>query len=232
MIADRGVAACPYDCIKSPAKRRNRRAVPAHPDHPRAETAWQRSDRTDSPPQETVQPLDQIGRHEVELLGPDGRRAGHRRGPPRARPSGSAWAATTVARRRPPRRAAPRPAAVCGASRSASADDRLADRPRLRGASCRERRRRSSATAPAPTAQAHDAGRAGARDVREVRRRDHALARGRRCARRARSRRSASSSLMTSSSSSSGGAPRSSASASRSASSSASSASRCSPCEP
>src|SRR6185436_16143260 len=50
MIADRGVSPAPTTASKLLQNRGNCRACPTHPDHPRADTAWQRSDRTAAPP--------------------------------------------------------------------------------------------------------------------------------------------------------------------------------------
>ncbi len=229
MIADRGVSPAPTTASKVLQNRRNRRAVrgssrpPARGDRLAAQRPHRRA------AERRVQPLDQVGCHEVELLGPDGRRAGHDEDPV-ALAGGLRLGGDDGRPRRPPRPAAPRPAG--SAARAGRRAPRSPGRPGVAGgASCRERRRPVLRDGARRHPQAHDAGRVGARDVREVRRRDHACpAAPRRSTRR--SRRSASSSLMTSSRSSSGGAPRSSSSAARSASSSASSASRCSPCEP
>src|SRR6185312_14151787 len=68
---------CPYECIKTPAKLQKlwRASGSARPPASGDGLAAHRPHRRVA--QETVQPLDQVGGHEVELLGPDGRRAGH-----------------------------------------------------------------------------------------------------------------------------------------------------------
>src|SRR6476646_1239960 len=220
---------CPYKCIKTPAKLQKLRPRPglSGPPARRHRLAAQRPHRR--APQKTVQALDQVGGHKVELLGPDGRRAGHDEHPlalarglrlggddgphgllpdPLYLGQRSLWREPVGERR-----------------------DRLPDRPWLVTPHAASAGVRSCATAPGATRRrttpAAPAPGTCARSVVVITLCPAAPIRSTR-----RSRRSASSSLMTSSRSRTGGAPRSSSSAARSASRSASSASRCSPCEP
>ena len=176
-----------------------------------------------------VDALGQLGAHEVELLGPDRRRAGHRQHAV-ALARGLGLGGDDLAHRVGPhalhlgqRRLRREPVGERG--------DGVRQRSRLAAPHAGDAARAAVDDRAVLDAQAHDVVR---------RRRPGTCARSvvvttpgpRRRRSTSRSRRPASSSLMTSSSSSSGGAPRSSSSTARSASSSASSARRCSPCEP
>ena len=200
-----------------------------------------RSSVTRGLPERRVQPLDQVGCQERQLLGPDGRPAAHRDRPRRARRRARASAAIAApdgvrpgaldggqrGQRLEPARPAPRPPRRHGRRRRSGAlSARSAGAHRSCGGRLLEHRavgHRDARRRPAALAPGH---------VREVGRRDERLAARadpRRRAARA-GRRRARSSRRRAAAAGRRRAP--AASASRSASSSARSASRCSPCDP
>ena len=171
-----GCLPCPYDCIKTPAKpqKSSRRSSSSGPPARRDRLAAQRPHRPAA--QETVQPLDQVGCHEVELLGPDGRRAGHDEDPlALARglrlggddgPHGDLPDPLHLGQR--------------GLRREPVGErrDRLADRSWLVAPHAASAGVRSSATAPGATRRRTTPAAPAPGHVREVRRGDHALPRG------------------------------------------------------
>src|SRR5215218_1477045 len=180
-------------------------------------------------PQKFVEPGYQIGSHQVELLRPDGRRAGHDEDAV-ALAGGLGLGGDEVPDRRGP-------------------DALDVRQDGLRGEALGERGDRGAGRARgvAPHAASAGVGSAVTAPTATARRTTPAAPAPGTCARSvvvmtlwpapasrstSRPRRSASSSLMTSSSRTSGGAPRSASSAARSASRSARSVSRCSPCDP